>query len=619
MNNGTLNCQESFMLTLQTGLHKDLGTFHQIPPREIQRDVAYVEGRVQSEGTGFLTKTLPAIAKSLDQSLQTGNFLCPSAFKTYKGTKLPCFMRRFFERVFDNEGQLKLKPDVEVIKDIRQVGYLFYKYQLPYQDHLVRDTIREFIRDDESISDFTGDVSVQSILYYASEVANEIFKRFTAPELRCKNGPGSVANGQKPWQRYRPTRFYRGLNGLIPYDRMFYHSDRHLFDRFSEWFDCPDGDSVVMARLLAVPKDSRGPRLISSEHSEFMVYQQHMRQHIVPWVENHPLTGGQVNFRDQSVNGALALQGSVTGALATLDLSKASDLLSLDLVSAVFEDTPIHDYLMNSRSHGTSTPEGNLIFRKFAPMGSALCFPVQAITFYCLLVGRMVANGEKLGVAAHRVWVYGDDIIVPTSFVPEAISVLEAVGLRINDDKSCYTGYFRESCGVDAFMGVDVTPIKLKKVWNTKPDAQTTVAWLSACNLLHARGYWNLADIIRQKLQRLPGGYKFPCKTEDSPVLGFNVCSTEQALLANRSRLQWNHRYQCWSLRAKCAVNKPKALLHDGWKRMLRHGWEKSSVDLIIAPDSLPFQWDEAPFSTDAFIVRNTMQIKYSLVTEAFM
>lgn len=618
MNKEDLKSQESFMLALQTGLHKDLGTFHQIPPRETERDVTTIRLRTKSEGLSFMTKTLPSIAKSLDQALLSGTFLCPTSFKRYKGTKLPCFMHRFFVKVFSHDGVLLEEPDVAAICDIRQAGYLFYKYQLPYPDRLVSATIREFLEDDRNIKPlYSHTAELTGNLYYAKEVLKNVFETFEFTQERPKNGPGSVANGLKPWQRYRPSRYYKSLDRLIPYYRMYYCSDNHLFDRWDEWFGLEHGNSLVTARLIAVPKDSRGPRLISSEHSEFMTYQQCLRQEIVPFIETHSLTGRQVNFTDQQINGELALEGSRTGGLATLDLSKASDLLSLDLVDELFEDTPIHDYIMNTRSSATHTPLGDQIFRKFAPMGSALCFPIQAISFYALLVGRMVANGERLGVAARKVWVYGDDIIVPTHFVPDAIDVLESVGLKINRDKSCYTGKFRESCGVDAYNGIDITPVKIKKLWNIKPDAQSTVAWVTMCNNLFARGYWITADVIRRKIQK-HWKVNFPLCTESSPIIGYNTWSLDHALSANRSRLKWNRHLQCWTIRAKIVHNRTKPLLHDGWKRMLRYGWERSQLGIDLPDYSLPFD-GEQPFSTDAFVVRNTTQIKYSLVTEAAM
>lgn len=616
MKNGNLNCQESFMLALQTGLHKDLGTFHQIPPRETERDITCVRRRVQAEGPEFLTKTLPLLGKQFDQALLSGTFLTPSSFKRYKGSNLPCFMHRFFERVFSQDGLVLESPDMACICDIRQICYLFYKYQLPYPDRLVGKAIREFIDDDNNIAELSHAMPIQSTLYYAQEVVNEIFTNFNYDHARPKNGPGSVANGLKPWQRFRPSRWYSCLDSLVPYDTMYYNSDRHLFDRWDEYWNCPYG-SDGMARLIAVPKDSRGPRLISSELSEFMVYQQSLRRHIVPWIESHHLSKGQVNFTDQSINGDLALKASKTGDLATLDLSKASDLLSLELVATIFEDQKaLQNYLLKSRSSGTVTPLGDQTFRKFAPMGSALCFPVQAITFYALLVGRMVANGEKLSVAAKKVWVYGDDIIVPTDFVPDAIECLESVGLKINTDKSCYTGKFRESCGVDAYAGVNITPIKLKKLWNTKPDAQTTLAWVAACNNLFARGYWKASDVIRRQINRVMG--TFPLRTSDSPVIGYDTWSRDHVLEANKPLLKWNHHLQCWSIRAKVCVNVAKPLLHDGWKRVLRLGWERSAEAIPLASNDRS-QFEREPFSTAAFTDRNTVKIKYSVVTEASM
>lgn len=570
---GNLKCQESFMLALQKGLHKDLGTFHQYPPRDSTRDFAYVSKRTRAEGLSFLTKTLPALAKSLDLALVRGTFQCPSSFKRYKGTNLPCFMHGFFKRLFSEDGTLLEEADPIVVRDLRQVGYLFYKYQLPYPDRLVVDAVKEFIEDDSNIVPLDSSIETQSILYYAKEVVNEIFKEnFFQPRFRPKNGPGSVANGKAPWQRYKPTRYYKSLDSVIPYDRMFYHSDRHLFDCWSEWFGLSFG-SYATAKLIAVPKDSRGPRLISSEQSEYMSYQQCYRREIVPHVENHHFTRGQVSFTDQSINGRLALSSSIDGKLATLDLSKASDLLSLDLVDALFDETHIHHALMNTRSTRTKTPLGNQILRKFAPMGSALCFPIQAITYYALIVGRLCAIGVKQGVAARSVYVYGDDIIVPTKYVHEAIEVLEAVGLRVNYDKSCYTGKFRESCGVDAFKGVDVTPTKIKKLWNPKPDVQTTVSWLAICNQLFANGFWFCSDYIRTKLNEV-NGTPFPLATDSSPVLGFTAYSVEHAKKANRSRLKWNRALQCWSIRAKVLTNKPKARLRSGWQRLLRKAWE---------------------------------------------
>lgn len=338
MKNRDLKCQESIMLALTTGLHNDLGALHEVPPRETERDVNYVRNRTKRENVSFLTKTLPNLGKALDSALLSGTFQCPSAFKRHKSTNLPCYMQWFFRRIFCEDGTLLENPDIQVIKDVRQVAYLFYKYQLPYPDHLVTTSIQEFIDDDNNIKALNSDVETQSTLYYAQEVINEILKDFQIATERPKNGPGSVANALKPWQRYKPSRYYKSLDALIPYDRFYFVSDRHLFDCWSLWWELEHGFEG-RAKLIAVPKDSRGPRLISSEQSEYMAYQQCLRRELVPHIENHRLSGGRVCFADQTVNGQLALRASKTGDYATLDLSKASDLLSLDLVDALYEET----------------------------------------------------------------------------------------------------------------------------------------------------------------------------------------------------------------------------------------------------------------------------------------
>lgn len=605
---GNLKCQESIMLALQNGLHNDLGTAHRIPPRETLYDYKCIEKRTQAEGLEFLTKTLPQLAKSLDDALKSGTYQCPSSFKRYKGTNLPRIMHGFFNKVFRKDGTIRREPCIAAIRDIRQVGYLFYKYQLPYPDHLITDTIQEFINDDNSIVNLDSSVSTQSTLYYAKGVIHEITKDFNFTAARPKNGPGSVANGQKPWQRYQPTRFYSKLDDLVPYDRMYFVSDRHLFDCWDNWYGLECG-SEATAKLIAVPKDSRGPRLISSEQSEYMAYQQCMRHELVAHIETNYLAGGHVNFADQTVNGRLALQASSDGSLATLDLSKASDLLSLDLVDALFEDTGIHQYLMNSRSTHTQTPLGSQCLRKFAPMGSALCFPIQALTFYALIVGRLQAIGVRLGDAARSVYVYGDDIIVPIEHVHEAIDVLESVGLKINKSKSCFTGKFRESCGVDAFNGEDITPIKIKKLWNTKPDAQTIVSWVDVCNSLFANGLWKTSDVIRRRIDKVYG--KLPIRTVDSPILGYTTWSSDHVSEANWPRLRWNVDLQCFELKAKIAVNSEKSLLNHGWQRLLRFNWERSFSS------SQPIEPFYDPMSTDAFTVRNAVKIVHSVVTES--
>jgi hypothetical protein len=112
----------------------------------------------------------------------------------------------------------------------------------------------------------------------------------------------------------------------------------------------------------------------------------------------------------------------------------------------------------------------------YAPMGNATTFPVQSLVFWAICVAAM----QRLGFhQPGAVFVFGDDIEVPTECVPAVIDGLESFGLLVNRSKSFWRGGFRESCGVDAFNGIDVTPVR----WKTTLDAE------------HIEGLQSLSDI----------------------------------------------------------------------------------------------------------------------------
>lgn len=594
--NGDLKSQESLMLNLNKGLLKDLLVHHSLPLTELNRDFSTIQHRTKSEGLSFLTKTLPNLAKSLDLALLEGQFKTPTSFKLKGSSKLPCFLHGLFKLIFCQNGALLDEPSIDAIKDLRQIGYLFYKYQLPYKEALVDHLFVDFEVTDKDIPSKLQNVEQMATVHYAKEVINEILKDFNLDDLRPKNGPGSVADDIPPWGRYQPTKFYPRLDSLVNYSDLFYYNDRHLFDQFEGFRNlCFEDDGI--AKALAVPKDSRGPRLISSEPFEFMAYQQALKCALVPYIESNPVTSGRVNFSRQNINGDLALAASRSQSHATLDLEKASDLVSLCLVDLLFEDTCIHEFLMNSRSSYTKLPDGKLIpLNKFAPMGSALCFPIQAIVFFSLIAGARLAKGVPLHKATRNIFVYGDDIIVPLKDVAMTIEVLESAGLRINQGKSCFTGKFRESCGVDAYDGVNITPIKIKKTWQERPEAATIASWVAIGNSLFRDGYWRCADVIRRCLEALIG--KLPLKTLNSPVVGWYTWSRENAI-------EYNTRYfpkkrdadiQQFLYKVPTIVSKSCRKLNDGWQRLLRTAW---NTPYVLEHDPFGFEesFDSAAFS----------------------
>jgi hypothetical protein len=57
---------------------------------------------------------------------------------------------------------------------------------------------------------------------------------------------------------------------------------------------------------------------------------------------------------------------------------------------------------------------------------------------------------------------YGDDGIVPIFIADYVADLIERSGFVLNAAKSCFTGVYRESCGVELIRDVDVTPTYIK-------------------------------------------------------------------------------------------------------------------------------------------------------------
>lgn len=166
-----------------------------------------------------------------------------------------------------------------------------------------------------------------------------------------------------------------------------------------------------------------------------------------------------LNLRDQSANKRAAIRGSFTGEEATLDLSSASDTNATELVAHLL---PVDWFsLLNAarvkktRVPGTSEPVSQ---EKFSAMGNGFTFPLESLIFWALT--RSVV--ERFGYDQRDVCVYGDDIIVPVECFTSLVELLTDVGFSVNTKKSYWQGPFRESCGVDALIGIDIRPVYVK-------------------------------------------------------------------------------------------------------------------------------------------------------------
>jgi hypothetical protein len=108
-------------------------------------------------------------------------------------------------------------------------------------------------------------------------------------------------------------------------------------------------------------------------------------------------------------------------------------------------------------------------------------------------------------------FVFGDDILVPTAIAPSVMEDLETFGLRVNRLKTFVHGHFRESCGVDAFNGINVTPVR----WKCGLDAEGLTGLQSLSELamrLRIAGYEEAASAayakLRHRMQSFPRRFR---------------------------------------------------------------------------------------------------------------
>ena len=537
--------------------------------------------RFSKEGVSFLTVSLPNLRKAVDLSFKTGRLEVPDMFALKKGTRLPQFLFSHFEYVYDYDGSLRFMPDIVRIAHIRQVTEAFYKLEIPYSPALEAATIENFVNNEAQVKSFvdsflqeTRDTHV--VISGAAMLVRYVFSGFDPQDISPRHGSGSLATGEESEEKWEgPFRFYKLIDREYPYCEFFYHNTSMLCDLGDSYISLPS-PLFGVSKVMTVPKDSRGPRIITEEPCEYMYLQQGLGRKVMSWLEAKPLTKGHINFTDQTVNQALALEGSQTGYWATLDLKDASDRLSKVVVSEIFRLKPaLLSALLAIRTPVTQLPNrGLLTLEKFAGMGSATCFPIESFCFWALTVTAIaLASNMGLRSASDLVYVFGDDIIIPSEYTMSVVSALESAGLKVNTDKSYYEGDFRESCGCDAYLGINVTPTRLKKLFPVdSKDGTAYAAWVAYANALLAKGYDLVAQSIFHELSkvfgRIPYGVRtspYPCIILDDPALAEKMNKSSKV----RWRVSKDYQRLEFKVRSLVPVTKPSKL--DGWARFNRN------------------------------------------------
>jgi len=511
-------------------------------------DIKTVERRIEHEGLSFLAITLANYGKAIEKWLNQG-FVVPSdcpAFGRGSHTGLPIFLKGFLGRVFSpSSGVLLDVPDIEAIFALRQLTLMFSKIALPQDEPFGKSTrvvnprrerraMSDFIQCEKDVkrSDYMLDPSfmedfkrIGKLLY--TDLFAKMDRDVHFARLVPKHGPGAVADrlsSNAKWdQRTWTTRLQQAMPAeefLIPNLSFKKELDRDL--TFLE----PGAEIPV--RVITVPKTLKTPRIIAVEPTAMQYAQQAiLRSFLLSWREDGFLSH-VIGMDDQDPNRVLASKGSHSGDLATLDLSEASDRVSYQHVRALLEDFPELLRAVDScRSRKADVPgHGVIRLAKYASMGSALCFPFEAMVFLTIiLVGierelsTPLSRKKVIKLFSEQVRVFGDDLIVPRDYVLSVVDELEAFGYRVNTGKSFWIGRFRESCGREYYDGQDVSIVKVRQVLPTRrQNASGVIAAVSLRNQFYWSGLWKSAAWMDCYIERLLK--VFPNVAPSSPLLG---------------------------------------------------------------------------------------------------
>lgn len=520
-----------------------------------ERDARVIAHRFEYEGLSFLTITLPKLSDCLENGLEVGRLTCPSGFR--RRGSLPALLQGFFRRVFDLGGTLLDEPCADSIAWIRQIARFFKKPKLSCSPNREAKAVTKFKQVEEDLYHATKAVNrPDEILDLVSTILwTAVFNRYSPDDVVCGHGPGVTADRVLGNTRHVIRQWYDRHEEHFPLAN-------HAFANFASAWQGGGAGGVQGVRTIGiraepgvrvvfVPKTLTSPRVIAIEPSSMQFVQQGLSRWMVDTLESHWLTAGKVNFTDQTINQKLAFSSSKDRSLATVDLSDASDRVHLELVQRIFRRTRLSEPLEDARSLHADLPDGsNLVLKKYASMGSALCFPVEACVFYTLILSALCsATGTKpsyrsLARLSERVRVYGDDLIVPVEHVDTICDYLESYALRVNRSKTFSNSAFRESCGADFYNGTPVNPVYARmdcpadrREWSPSH----LMSWVATANLFYGRGQWIVAQAIRDMVDSIVP-YTIPVSTVDSAGLAYDSVFQNTGVRYSKRLQQWRQR-----------------------------------------------------------------------------
>lgn len=612
-------------------------------PSDMWRDESRLIHELGVNGERILTLDLPALDKHFTKCLDIGLY-SPSKLRmgaVGKRELVPVFMRDLYLQIFDVEGKLRDEPSISAISVVRQMlagakklplpctvkrvndevydffiiergirsptlnwvgddlfGNRQYKAYSAEQNHLIDglDTVdvdsRDLLDDCRSKAEQPSSEHLQLLQSVFDVVAAQFgYLHDERPDELPKHGPGVVSDLSREESKYSFRDWPEKLDSIFPHDR--YATPDLGVARFQ------DGEVYrnreVPSRLIAVPKTLKAPRLIAAEPSQHQWIQQLIWNQLEARILETSLTKS-VSFRSQEGNKELARTGSITREFFTIDLSSASDRLSCWLVERAFRK----NITMLHRLHACRTrwitnrinPHlwDNLVLKKYAPMGSAVTFPLQTIIYASIAITAVIASrpgyakafkrrpSQCIEDSARQVSVFGDDIIGPKAAWRLTQDLLQYCGLKVNVEKSFAEGHFRESCGGDFYKGASVAPVYLRFLPELAQPG-TLTSCVSVGNNFHRAGYWHIADFLRNFSRNYDGRLPFVAPgSSHQGYLTFSGPATDH--LDQR----WNARLQREEVKVMVVHSSTTSHPTPGYDRL--HQWFIESPDPEIRWES---------------------------------
>lgn len=550
------NSYVEFILGAYRALLVDCARWYPELTKEFTRDYKRLSSAIECHGIKFALETMPSFRKHLDKCLAEGR-LTSTGLTHFGPIKkrgvIPRLFRGLTLRVFDSTGQLKDQPDAVSVRLLRQLLGAFRKLRLEAEikdrgnaiidffqtdlgvrrGHLTWDDHHVFAEETErNATSFTDAANLDPpqcndlfedrapdsnrdlfiVLRTAQHIADLLCSTigpFDPHDWRLRHGPGAVADQSFGNYKYSFNRWSDRLDSVFPYADFAVANFAAVETESVEASRARGTFHELPARLCAVPKTIRTPRLIACEPVSLQWCQQAVRDFFYTRM-SRTFIGRYVDFRRQDKNGTLALEASMTRSHSTIDLSSASDRISCWHVERLFRRSPsLLQALQATRSVWLTqdicrySPRYHYL-RKYSTMGNATTFPVQSFFFLTLSLAAVFhTRGLKAcyrnlkAFGEREVRVFGDDIIVPADSSGLLVRLLEALSLKVNASKTFTVGNFRESCGVDAFRGNDVTTTSiLERPRRTSPSS--VVSTVDAHNNLLQAGYHATSAFLRK-------------------------------------------------------------------------------------------------------------------------